>query len=144
MNNYLDVLKKYTVFDGRARRSEYWMFFLVNLIVIILLSIIDSAVLGAKEYGILASLYSLGTLLPNIAVTIRRLHDTNKSGWWILIGLIPILGAIILIVFLATDSNPIANQYGPNPKAGNDSSVVPPPPSAPTPPSAPIPPTPTV
>lgn len=115
MNYYTDVLKKYAVFTGRATRKEYWMFFLINLVISIVLGLIERNVLGMQSAPI-SSLYSLAVLLPSIGVGIRRLHDTNRSGWWLLIALVPLVGAIVLIVFLATDSLPGENQYGPNPK----------------------------
>jgi len=113
MNWYIEVLKKYAVFTGRARRKEYWMFFLVNLIIGLVLAIIEG-MLGSP--GILGLLYSLAVLIPAIAVGVRRLHDTNRSGWWLLIGLIPVIGAIVLIIFFVQDSQPGDNEYGPNPK----------------------------
>jgi len=120
MNYYLEVLKKYAVFDGRARRKEYWFFTLFNLIAMIVLGVIDS-VTGSFNptvgLGLLSGLYVLAVLLPGIGVSIRRLHDTNRSGWWILISLIPIIGPIVLLVFLVLDSHPGQNQYGANPKA---------------------------
>ena len=119
MNWYLGVLKKYAVFGGRARRKEYWYFFLFSTLISIVLSIIDSAT-GAFDVetglGLLSGIYALAVLIPTIAVGVRRLHDTNRSGWWLLIGLIPIIGAIVLFVFLVFDSTPEENQYGPNPK----------------------------
>ena len=114
MNWYLDVLKKYAVFDGRARRKEYWMFFLFNIIIAFVLGIIEGIVGGP---GVIGAIYGLAVLLPGIAVGVRRLHDTSRSGWWLLIGLVPIIGAIVLIVFFVQDSQPGDNQYGPNPKA---------------------------
>ena len=115
MNWYLEVLKKYAVFTGRARRKEYWMFVLFYLIIAFVLAIIDAVIgTGALLYG----LYALALLIPNIAVAVRRLHDTGRSGWFLLIGLIPLIGAIVLIVFFVQDSQPGDNQYGPNPKAG--------------------------
>ncbi|RON51428.1 DUF805 domain-containing protein [Pseudomonas frederiksbergensis] len=108
-NPYVEVLKKYAVFTGRASRREYWMFILINLGVAIVLGVID-AVLGAK--GILSNLYSLAVLLPSIAAAIRRMHDTDRSGWWILL-------PIVNIVFLAQDSTPGVNRFGPNPKGIN-------------------------
>lgn len=119
MNWYIEVLKKYAVFNGRARRKEYWYFYLFYILIYIVLIIIDTVTgLFSVEAGIglLSGIYSLSLLIPGIAVGVRRLHDTNRSGWWLLIGLIPIIGAIVLIVFLASNSNPEANQYGPNPK----------------------------
>jgi len=111
VNWYLGVLKKYADFNGRARRKEFWMFFLFNLIVAIVLGVIDSMI-GIPVLGLI---YSLGVLLPSLAVGARRLHDTGKSGWWLLLGLIPLVG-LILIIFWVMDSNPGDNQYGPNPK----------------------------
>ncbi|NQV12288.1 DUF805 domain-containing protein [Candidatus Uhrbacteria bacterium] len=100
MNYYIDALKKYAVFSGRATRKEFWMFVLFNLIAMVILSIIDSFI-GSGEMGILSGIYGLGVLLPSIGIAIRRLHDTNRSGWWLLIGLVPFIGAIVLIVFYA-------------------------------------------
>ncbi len=100
MNWYLEVLQKYTVFEGRAKRTEFWMFVLINFIVYIVLALIGR-ILGT---GILGILYSLAVLIPSLAVSARRLHDTNRSGWWLLIGLIPIIGWIILIIFWAQDT----------------------------------------
>jgi uncharacterized membrane protein YhaH (DUF805 family) len=121
MSWYVTVLQKYAVFTGRARRKEYWMWVLFNLIISIILNIIDFAAnlhIGAN-LGILSFIYGLAVLIPSIAVTVRRLHDTNRTGWWIFIVLIPFVGAIILIVFAALDSTPGDNRYGPNPKASN-------------------------
>lgn len=112
MEHFLSVVKQYANFEGRARRQEYWMFFLVYILIYIGLAVID-AVLGL---GFLALIYALALLVPSISVAARRLHDTGRSGWWQLIALIPLIGAIILIVFLALDSTPGENQYGPNPK----------------------------
>jgi uncharacterized membrane protein YhaH (DUF805 family) len=115
MNWYLAVIKKYADFSGRARRTEYWMFFLVNLVVVVVLSILEALVGGP---GILSALYGLALLLPSIGVTVRRLHDTSRTGWWILVGLIPFIGFIVLLVFMVLDSQPGSNQWGPNPKEG--------------------------
>ena len=115
LNYYLDVLKKYAVFSGRARRAEFWWFVLGNLIVSIVLSIIDG-ILGSN--GILGLIYSVGVLLPSIGVSIRRLHDTDRSGWWLLIGLIPLIGFLVLLYFYVQDGDPQPNQYGPSPKYG--------------------------
>jgi uncharacterized membrane protein YhaH (DUF805 family) len=114
MEWYLKVLKNYVGFSGRARRKEYWMFYLFNAIAMIILAIIDNII---GTYSLLYGLYSLAVLLPSLAVAFRRLHDIGRSGAWILIGLIPLIGAIILLVFACTDSQPDDNQYGPNPKA---------------------------
>jgi len=119
MNWYLDVLKKYAVFHGRARRKEYWYFILLSSIISTLLTIVDSLTgtfSAESEVGLLGGIYLLATLVPSLAVTVRRLHDTNRSGWWILLGLVPLVGVIILIVFLALDGSPQLNDYGTNPK----------------------------
>lgn len=113
MEWYLLALKKYNQFSGRSRRKEYWMFSLYSFVFAILLSIVESLI-GLS--GILSGLYSLAVLIPSIAVFIRRLHDTNRSGWWFWIGLVPLIGPIVLIVFLAQDSQAESNQYGANPK----------------------------
>lgn len=113
MNWYLEVLKKYTVFQGRARRTEYWMFALFNFIISMVLSIIDGII---GTVGILSGLYCLAVLLPAIAVSVRRLHDIGKSGWWLLIVLVPFIGAIVLLIFALLDSQAGSNQYGPSPK----------------------------
>lgn len=118
MHWYLDVLKKYAVFSGRARRMEYWMFALINFVITIVLAIIDGMVgLGGESYGVLSGLYTLAVLIPSLAVSVRRLHDTGRSGWWLLIALIPILGGLVLLVFMVLDSEAGPNQYGPSPKA---------------------------
>jgi len=114
MNYYLAVLKKYAVFSGRAGRAEFWYFTLFSIIISLVLSL-ASALVGDNS-NILGLLYSLAILIPGIAVSVRRLHDTNRSGWWILISLIPLIGFIVLLVFLVQDSQPGQNQYGPNPK----------------------------
>jgi uncharacterized membrane protein YhaH (DUF805 family) len=112
MHYYTDVLKKYTLFSGRATRTEFWMFILLSFIASAILGVVDRALKG----NILENIYSLAVLLPSLAVTSRRLHDMGKSFWWVLINLIPIVGWIMSIVFLATDSQPGQNMYGPNPK----------------------------
>ncbi|CAH1596769.1 DUF805 domain-containing protein [Vibrio rotiferianus] len=112
MDWYLAVLKKYAVFNGRARRKEYWMFFLFNLIFSFTLGFVDGF-LGTVFIG---TIYGLAVLIPGIAVTVRRLHDIGRTGWWVLIGLIPFIGLIVLIIFAATDGNEGSNEYGSNPK----------------------------
>jgi uncharacterized membrane protein YhaH (DUF805 family) len=107
MNWYLDVLKKYAEFNGRAGRQEFWMFALINFIISVVLSAIRP----------LGYLYSLAVLTPCLAVGARRLHDIGRSGWFQLLVLIPLIGPIVLIVFAAQDSQPGENQYGPNPKS---------------------------
>jgi uncharacterized membrane protein YhaH (DUF805 family) len=114
MGWYLAVLKKYAVFTGRARRKEFWMFYLFYFIIVVVLCVIEMT-LGIPY--ILSGLYSLAVLIPSIAVTVRRLHDTGRSGWWWWILLVPIIGPIVLLVFMVLDSQPGDNEYGPNPKA---------------------------
>ncbi|PGL72686.1 DUF805 domain-containing protein [Bacillus sp. AFS055030] len=113
MEWYLKVLKNYAVFSGRARRTEYWMFFLFNAIITIILAILQS-IAGIDE--LLTGIYGLLTLLPSLAVGARRLHDSGRSGWWLLIGIIPLIGTIILLVFFCLDSDEGDNRFGANPK----------------------------
>jgi len=113
MNWYIDVLKKYAVFDGRARRKECWMFFLFNFVIAIVLGLVEDL---SGSSSIVSILYSLAVLIPGIAVSVRRLHDTERSGWWLLIALIPIVGVIVLIIFMVQDSKAGENKYGLNPK----------------------------
>ena len=107
MEYYLEVLKEYTEFNGRVRRKKFWMFNLVNFIIALLIAIFLPP---------LSMLYSLLILIPSLAVTVRRLHDTGRSGWWWLLSFIPFLGGIILLIFLIQDSETGVNKYGPNPK----------------------------
>jgi uncharacterized membrane protein YhaH (DUF805 family) len=119
------VLSKYVTFSGRARRSEYWFWLLAIVIANFVASFIDRG-LGTEpgKVGIISGLLVLATFLPNLAVTVRRLHDTSRTGWWVLIGLVPIVGVIVLIVFAAQDSHG-DNAYGPSPKAvGQDGAPV--------------------
>jgi len=114
MNWYIAVLKKYAVFSGRAGRTEYWMFVLFNFIFSLAASLI-----GMLTFGILyivSIVYGLAVFIPSLAVGVRRLHDVGKSGWYLLIILIPIAGPIWFLVLMCTDSQPGDNQYGPNPK----------------------------
>lgn len=111
MEYFLSALKKYADFSGRARRKEYWMFILFYFIIYITLAIVDSLI-GTM---FLALIFVLAMLVPSISIAARRLHDTGRTGWWQLISLIPLIGAIVLIVFLVQDSHE-ENQYGPNPK----------------------------
>lgn len=116
---YLKVLRHYAVFKGRARRKEYWMFALFNIIFLIVATILDNiagTTIGELPYGLFYCLYALAVLIPGLAVSIRRLHDVGKSGWMILISLVPLVGAIWLLVLFVTDSEPGENKYGPNPK----------------------------
>ncbi|MCX4956903.1 MULTISPECIES: DUF805 domain-containing protein [Streptomyces] len=114
MNHYTDVLKKYAVFSGRARRQEYWMFTLFQVAIAIVLMILDG-LLGT--YPLLVGLYFLGTFVPSLAVTVRRLHDLGKSGAWYFIAFVPFIGGIWLLVLTATAGQPQPNEYGADPKA---------------------------
>jgi uncharacterized membrane protein YhaH (DUF805 family) len=119
MNWFLTGLKKYAVFSGRAQRAEFWYFVLFIVLITFVLAIIDDltgTLNHATGVGLLSGLFSLATLIPYLAVGARRLHDTGRSAWWLLIGIIPLIGAIVLIVFFAQDSAPGDNAYGPNPK----------------------------
>lgn len=119
MNWYLAVLKKYAVFSGRAQRSEYWYFILFNLIFSIVLAVVDGLTGSFSEeagMGLLGGVYALAVFLPTLAVSVRRLHDTGRNGWWMLIVFVPIIGFIVLLVFMVSDSKPEENEYGPSPK----------------------------
>ena len=121
MDWYLKVLKNYVGFSGRARRKEYWMFVLFNIIFAVVAMILDNVLgLASKEsgYGPIYMLYGLATLLPGLAVSVRRLHDIGKSGWWLLLAFIPLIGAIVLIVWAAREGDHGDNAYGSDPKAG--------------------------
>jgi uncharacterized membrane protein YhaH (DUF805 family) len=113
MQWYLQVLKNYAGFSGRARRAEYWNFVWVNIVAFIVLYAIGLAV---RPLLFLVIVYYLGMIIPSLAVVWRRLHDTGRSGGWFFISLVPFVGGVILLVFLCTDSQPGPNQFGPNPK----------------------------
>ncbi len=126
MEWYLKVLKNYVGFSGRARRKEYWMFVLFNVIFAIVAMVLDNVLgLASKElgYGPIYGLYALAMILPSLAVAARRLHDIGKSGWWQLIALIPIIGVIVLIVWYVREGDHGDNAYGPDPKAGEGTSA---------------------
>lgn len=110
---YREALKKYGVFNGRARRKEYWSFMLITTFISLVLSAVDIAM--ENRHGELGSLYGIAVLIPQIAVTVRRLHDTGRSAWWLLIAF-SCIGIIPLFVFMIWDSEPSENKYGPNPK----------------------------
>lgn len=126
MDSYLECLRKYAVFSGRSGRQEYWMFVLVNVLVVFVLGFLDvglGLVDRASGYGILSSLYGLAVLLPGVAASARRLHDTGHSGWWLLIGFVPVLGVVVLLYFMVRAGDPGKNDYGPNAnlvRPGND------------------------
>jgi uncharacterized membrane protein YhaH (DUF805 family) len=117
---FFDVLKnKYATFEGRARRKEFWYFGLMNIIIVVGFSFIDG-LLGTYSsntgMGLLSGIYFIAILIPAIAVSVRRLHDSSLSGFWILLSFMPIVGAITLIILYVRDSTPEQNKYGPNPK----------------------------
>ena len=121
MEWYRMVWQKYAQFDGRSRRKEYWMFALVNVLISIAMcagilfgfATRNSAV--GVAFAILCGLYGLAGLIPGIAVSVRRLHDIGRSGWWLLIDFVP-FGCFVLLVFLVLDGTPGPNEYGPDPK----------------------------
>ena len=115
MHWYLHVLKNYAEFNARARRSEYWYFLLFNLIVAFVLSFADSAVRKILGFGLFYPIYALAVLVPSIAVSIRRLHDTDRSGWWLLLAFVPLVG-LVLIWFMAEEGNAGTNRYGQDPR----------------------------
>lgn len=109
MDIYFSVLKKYTEFSGRASRKEYWTFFIINFIIVFLLELIEGLIWDAR---IFSGLYSLFVLLPGLAVFVRRLHDTDRSGWWFFLSFIPLIGAFILFIFTVQAGTPGENRYG--------------------------------
>ncbi|NEA42774.1 DUF805 domain-containing protein [Streptomyces sp. SID11385] len=115
MHYYTDVFKKYAQFSGRARRAEYWMFFLFNAIVMLILLVLGLAV--SKVLFVLYGLYALAVIVPSLALTCRRLHDTGRSGGWFFISFVPFIGGIWLFVLTLLEGDRQANMYGPDPKA---------------------------
>ena len=115
-------LKRYAEFTGRSRRKEYWMFVLLSIGIYIVASILDRIAgmngMIAGTYGPITTLVALGLLVPSLAVSIRRLHDSDRSGWWLLLGLVPMVGEIIVLVFMALEGTRGANRFGADPKAG--------------------------
>ncbi|MGA2369285.1 MAG: DUF805 domain-containing protein [Candidatus Korobacteraceae bacterium] len=122
---YLEVMRKYAVFTGRATRTEYWMFQLVNFVIVLLVTAVTTAGILMQPrtqrpgfwvpFFLAFGGYILATIIPGLAVSVRRLHDTDLSGWWLFISLVP-LGGIVLFVFHVLDGTPGPNRYGPNPK----------------------------
>ena len=121
MEWYVKCLKQYADFSGRARRKEYWMFVLFNLLIVIVLKVLD-ALIGTisddMRIGVLSGIYTLGVMIPSLAVCVRRLHDIGRSGWYYLIGLIPIVGGIILLVWFCKEGDRCSNDWGEDPKLG--------------------------
>ncbi|SDH91048.1 Uncharacterized membrane protein YhaH, DUF805 family [Vibrio xiamenensis] len=112
MKWFIQAFKKYAVFNGRARRKEFWMYYLFLIIFMVVAAVIDAA-MGSF---VLSAVFTLVTLVPTLSVYIRRLHDTGRSGWWILISLIPLVGGLVLFYFLISDGGVEDNQYGESPK----------------------------
>jgi uncharacterized membrane protein YhaH (DUF805 family) len=121
MEWYLKVIKNYANFQGRARRKEYWMFFLFYLVTLIIAMVLDKVLgLASATYGVgpIYGLYALAMILPSLAVGVRRLHDIDKSGWWMLIALVPFIGGLVLLVFSLMEGTSGSNRFGSDPKAG--------------------------
>jgi uncharacterized membrane protein YhaH (DUF805 family) len=116
MNWYLAVLKNYAGFSGRARRTEYWMFALISFIIVAVLVIL-AVITRSFFFWVLYGLYALGVLVPGIAVAWRRMQDTGRNGLYILLGLIPFVGGIILLIFMLLPGTPGPNEFGPDPRA---------------------------
>ena len=119
MQWFMTVLQKWSDFSGRARRREYWFFALFYLLIYIALTVVDmltGLLNAATGVGVLGGLFALAMLIPGLAVGVRRLHDTDRSGWWLLLALIPVIGTIVVLVFYLLDSQPGDNRFGPNPK----------------------------
>lgn len=125
MNYFAEGLKKYVQFNGRARRAEYWNFVLYSTLITIVLGIIESTAGMSSVFsqGALSMFFNLFVLLPSLAVSVRRLHDTNTSGWFMLIAIIPLIGMIALIYKFVKEGDTTANQYGANPKEATHAQV---------------------
>lgn len=127
MNLMFQPLRKYADFNGRARRAEYWLFQLGIWILLAVLAGPMDAVGEETTMGILLTLvFGLGALalvVPSLAVSVRRLHDINRSGWWVLINILPVLGTVILIVLFVLDGTPGPNRFGPDPKGRGDADL---------------------
>ncbi|WP_139925404.1 DUF805 domain-containing protein [Hymenobacter sp. DG01] len=119
MNYFLHVLRNYALFQGRARRKEYWMFVLFNIICATVILMVDGAIMatGLLTVSPFYILYTLAIIVPSLSVLVRRLHDQNKTGWWALISFVPVVGGIWLLVLLCTEGTRGDNHYGPDPKA---------------------------
>jgi len=121
------LTKKYADFSGRARRKEYWYFYLFEILLFVALEIVVFGLAGVTQSsaiagvgGVLLGIVALALIIPGLAVTVRRLHDTGRSGWWFLIVLVPIAGPLILLYFTIIESSPGENQWGPNPIEAGD------------------------
>ncbi|AZS49622.1 DUF805 domain-containing protein [Entomomonas moraniae] len=133
MHWYLGVFKKYADFSGRARRMEYWMFNLFNIIILTVLFILMFAFVDGQTqqfttmsaiFGIILVIYCLGTILPSIAVTVRRLHDTDRSGAWFFINFVPYIGGLVLLIFMCLNGTPGSNRFGEDPLASSNDNLM--------------------
>lgn len=113
MNWYFKVIRNYAVFGGRARRKEYWFFILFSAIASFILMMLDVIL---WDWQILHTIYALTLFIPSTAVAIRRLHDTNHSGWWYLLIFVPIIGWLVMLIFMVINGDPGKNRFGPDPK----------------------------
>lgn len=121
MNYYSICLSKFADFSGRARRREYWTFVLVNCLIALLLMTLGLAFgEDSPASNIMVTIFYLIMLVPNLSVSVRRLHDIGKSGWYMFLSLIPLIGGLILLIWSLMDSEPGENQYGKNPKEGKE------------------------
>lgn len=124
MNYYSICLSRFAGFSGRARRREYWTFALVNCLIAMLLLILGLAFgEDSPASNIMVTIFYLIMLVPSLSVSVRRLHDIGKSGWWLFIGLISLIGSLLLLVWSFMDSEPDENQYGENPKGEDDKTL---------------------
>ena len=132
MTSVKTCFSKYVTFSGRAQRSEFWWFVLFTFVVSMVLSVVDSVLFGtttttatsfesSTDTPIFSGLFSLAVLLPGISVAVRRLHDTDRSGWWYWLLLIPLIGFIILVVWFASKGTDGDNRFGPDPLGGDSS-----------------------
>ncbi|HEY4201294.1 MAG TPA: DUF805 domain-containing protein [Devosiaceae bacterium] len=122
MKSYLDAMQRYFDFSGRSSRTQYWLFALIGTIIALIAGILDGALgtrAAATSVGILGGLVGLVHFIPALAVGVRRLHDINRTGWWLLIALVPLVGAIVLLVFYCTPSTPGPNRFGPQGNASD-------------------------
>jgi uncharacterized membrane protein YhaH (DUF805 family) len=123
----LTPLRKFADFSGRARRAEYWWFYLLVIVGYLMASIIDS-LMGLDgtvgPYGIITLVFGLAMLLPSIAAGVRRLHDTDRSGWWMLIAFVPLVGVIVLLVVFVLEGTQGENRFGPDPKAADRTGTI--------------------
>ena len=119
MNWVKTVFRKYATFQGRAQRAEYWYFVLFYVIVYMVLGFLDGSLSRPADepsWGLLSGVFALATLVPSIAVSVRRLHDTNRSGWWMLVMFVPLIGQLVMLIFMVLDGTPGDNRFGSNPK----------------------------